>query len=303
MTLQLPPERDLPPHRARDIEAALVDQIVNGPRTARRRWLVPAAAAAAVVVTLGTVVGVLRSTDRDEVTPVASDPPSASVTPSAQASPTPSVEQPTGQMESIVPGCVDSYAYGGPPEDRARTKGARLYNLLGTPSDGVALIYADSMYIYCRIGGDVMAYNAGGGGVGSLHWLPGAYRVDYHEQSTMIADGIATTTVLVGGRATDEVARVTVQVADDVSEAQLQNGTFLATAETSAAAEETSAPGEEAGVPRTKPTKVTVRAYDADGRQLTTSSAKCMKTPDGELIDNDDFKGGLTDCIPAVAWP
>ncbi|GAA3391307.1 hypothetical protein [Cryptosporangium minutisporangium] len=302
MSIQLPPERDLPPYRAREIEAALVEQVVNGAKATRRRWLAPVAAAAAVVVTLGVVVGVLQGGERDEVVPAGSSAPSASP---SQVSPTPSpsrsVEKPTGNMESIVPGCVASYGLGGTPEEKARVKGAKLYNLVGDASDGFALIYTEELYLYCTVGGDVMAYNAGGGPVPSMRWIPSPYRLDVQaSESGRASDGSWRVEHTLAGRMSKDVTRIVVEIAGTSTEAQLSNGTFVAQVEYTKpkpAAEPTS-PGQ------VREAQPKVRAYDAAGKELPAPDfPECIKTPDGQVIQNSDLPGDMTNCAPAVAWP
>ena len=65
MTPPLPPERDLPPARRRELREALIRTVAGQPVKASARWLVPVAAAAAVVAVTGTAVAVtsLRGTD------------------------------------------------------------------------------------------------------------------------------------------------------------------------------------------------------------------------------------------------
>ncbi|GAA0257498.1 hypothetical protein [Cryptosporangium japonicum] len=280
MNLQLPPERDLPPQAFRSIESALITEVTSAPR---RRWLAPVAAAVAVLVTLVVVVGALRSGDEERVRPAAPSP-----------VPTRSVEQPTGKRESIVPGCVASYVLGGTPAEKAGVKGAKLYNLLGTPSDGVALIYAGDYALYCTIGGDVMAYNAGGGPVASMNWIPEPYRIDFQAAGRNVDRDGRTTAVSEyrGGRITKNVARMTLESGGTITEAHLENGTFLVRLEY---------PAHSTG----EPPRPTLRAYDAAGNELPDPGhPECLATPDGRIVDNDDLRSGATTgCAPAAAWP
>jgi len=243
-----------------------------------------------VLVTLVVVVGALRGGDEERVAPATSASPSRVPSPV----PTRSVEQPTGERESIVPGCLASYGLGGTPEQQDLAKSAKLLNLLGTPSDGLALIYAGRYAIYCTIGGDVMAYNAGGGPVVSLDWISDPYRIDFQSGGRNVDRDARTTVVTetMGGRITKDVARMTLESGGTTEEAHLENGTFVVSLEYTVNSLD-------------EPPQPTLRAYDADGKMLPDPGfPKCLKTPDGQIVNNDDLNSGATTgCAPAVAWP
>lgn len=270
MNLQLPPERDLPAHVLREIEAELTTVVTE---RRRPRWLVPVAAAAAVVVLFGVVVGVLRGADEDRVRPS---------TPTSSA---PSL--PLGDPDRIVRECAKAYGDGLPgPVDPAD---AKVYNSVGTLTDGVALIYSDEAVLVCRLGDGRggTRYNPGGGGILAPHLVTAPYQLDYQSAAGLGSDdGTRRSEVLLGGRTTPDVARLTATVGGRTAVIAVRDQTFVAalTFDADLTAD------------------LVLRAYDANGNALSEPPAPyCLTTPDGKRLGAAPPSG--EQCAPTVAWP
>jgi hypothetical protein len=272
VNLQLPSERDLPEQVLRQIEAELVATVEDGNDTAGWRWPAPVAAAATVLVTLGVVVGVVHGSGPDRAKPAAS-----ASSRSAQQG------LPAGVADRIVSGCAKAYGNGIPGP--VALADAKLYNLNGTPSKGVALIYSDKAVLVCLIGGGAMPYNPGGGGILARNLVTPPYQVDYQSESGSGRVGQLTTHLLIGGRVTPEVTRMTLTVAGKTTEIPVRDHTFVADIKYSGSG-----------------AKTILRAYDAHGKLLAEPAPQiCLTTPDGRRL-GDAPPAGKT-CAPTVAWP
>ncbi|MFG1925975.1 hypothetical protein [Cryptosporangium sp. NPDC048952] len=161
-----------------------------------------------------------------------------------------------------------------------------LYNLVGTPDKGWALIYSRARVLVCELNGDGGPYNAGGGGgeplAESLNWVPVPFQVD--DDSAGIREGNGSYRV-VAGRVAPGTRGVTVTVGNQTQWAQTVNGTFLVAFDTK----------------RTSAAAPRISAVTADGiADPGENSPPCLLTPDGHRIDLDG--SNATRCAPAVRW-
>jgi hypothetical protein len=198
--------------------------------------------------------------------PAVSAGPAASRTPSqpAEHSPTPTYSpKPSPDRSAIVPGCMKSLnpaSVGVPAADIA---GPKLYNLTGTPTKGLALIYTKAYMLFCIIGGDVEAYNAGGGPIQNLHWIPAPVRVDRSDESILVNEaGTSRATWMLAGRVTSDVRKLSVTIGGVTAAVPVVNGTFIAEIHYLEAD------------PNSRERPV-VRAFDANGKTLGGHHPKC----------------------------
>jgi hypothetical protein len=313
MTPNLPPDRNLPPARHDEIRKELI-RTVNG-RAARpmARWLVPAAAAVAVIAVTGGAVA-LSAPDGGKTAPPAASPTASEPVVNRPAPIIPGIS--ARRAVEITRGCASSYGLRGdqlPPLSGAvPTKGPadpksptpdpyetqlgygvdlRLYNLVNDANGSQALILGTEMVLSCHVDGSTMPYNAGGGSLqGILEWLPGPVGVD-DEGAEAPTQGQFGSEV-VGGRVAPQVRKVTVTFRDTTVTVTPLNGTYLVR----------KLRPKNWVIPEDRVFPV-VRGYDADGKLVGSSPdllKSCYVTPSGEIIGMETRD--KTKCLPAVRW-
>jgi hypothetical protein len=294
--VQLPPERDVPPGSLAITEAHLV-QLVGSRR--EPRWLVPVAAAAAVLAIVAVAVGIQRLSPAHDTTapaapPVAWDPGSTK---------NPRLPGVTAvQARAIVTRCVAHRTWKVPA-----AKNPRIYNLVGTPVKGTALVISDNDLTVCQFigsqfGGESAVFPVRNDAA-KLNWLTAPYSVDYY--SRYVPPGRPQYWEI-AGRVMPEVRSVKVAVLGRVYTAQAVNGTFLLHQDAPA--------GSKLGTSQfDRPESVWL--FDKGGKQITapavsaitfptngllsTIMGMCIKRPDGTLVGRG-VAGAK--CVTGLTW-
>lgn len=290
MTRTLPPERDLPPARERQIRDELI-KTVSGPSTRHRaRWLVPATAAATAIAVAGVGYGVtaLGGDGTGPAQPVATTMAPAP-SPSAAPRPEPVVPGISPQRAlQIAQGCAAAFGPGiEHPAD------LRLYNLVTDAAGTSALVLGSNLGLDCAVGGPVAEYNPGGGRIDNLDWLPGqlapsGVRAAAGEGANG-KYGRRRGVEEISGRVGAGVTNIRVTFRDGTVEVTPLNGTFLARM----------VHPEDWNIPD-RLAEPQVRGYDAAGAEIRPPDPRkeCYVTPTGTVI----FGEATTGCKPAVRW-
>lgn len=306
-TLRPPPEQELPPGRHDALRRQLLDEIAgrrprstSEPRTTRfRRQLMPLAAAAAVLIVIAGVIGVLIGSHRR---------------------PAPALNQPVvpgysgTDLHTIIESCIDelrqaqrSSTSANPVATDLDLDGLRVYNIKADDAGTVALLYAADFSASCSwdaylrhnwlrpeqpSGYRVQPQNP--------HWLPGAASIDA-QLSRAGGDADPTSGFpgsrgyqQVGGRVPSAAARVEVTVDGTTVSVQPVNGTYLATLWFDSKYQ----PVNGATVIRTYDrAEALLGEYTSDSRGPKT----CVVTPEGTRIAGPAPANGRT-CTEAVRW-
>lgn len=275
MTSMLPPTRDLPPGRHTQIRAELERAV--GRR--RSRFAVPILAAAAAVLTVATSVVLLRPgpSDPTPAVQITTSPPPASY----------DLGVPPETVAAIEEGCAKA----------ARVGTAKLRQLVLEESRW-ALLYSENAALSCHLVGN--AYSAGSV-QGDMRWLPGYFSV---EEMISAAGGDVPTAKpadagkrgfhQVGGRVDEKVARVTLSADNQVVDAKVANGTYVARIYYPSTWR----------FPENDRTPV-VRAYDAAGNLLGSSDTSwqtCYENPETGALVGSVRQQPTDQCQPALPW-
>ncbi len=325
MTPNLPPDRDLPPARHDEIRAELIRTVTSRAAKPMARWLVPAAAAAAVIaVTSGAVAFSQHNSGNDR---------SDKIAPAAPR-PFPVIPGLSKQQSlDIAYGCAKSFGVKGkdlPPrtltelERPPRTKSPhpdpsetwsgsgsdlRLYNIVTDAAGTRALIIGSKLMLFCTVdpSNRFMPYNAGGGGgFGLRDWLPGEFSMD-GGGGPGSPDGPGLPVVAdASGRVSSKVAKVTATFGDVTVSTKPINGTYMLRRLYPADWQDPNLKLP-LGSPELPIDEPVVRAYDTNGKLLGVRDSEvpepCYVTPDGEILDKWAHKDtDVKDCKVANPW-
>lgn len=300
---QLPTTPELPSQRYDEIRAELLSSLDRPRRPARRRWPAPAAVGVATAVVIGVVVATGIWSD---------DPPDRKPVGDGSSLHPPVFDEPDGNRDRFEARCREGIARMrtqpgvlSPPteSDGPEPPGIapdfpaadrfRIYNYVNHPESGeLALLYSDNGY-YMPCGAldlslDAISLNLRTNPTG--RWLAG------HVTPSGSNPHVGPHHVMLVGRTSAKVTRVTISVGTDTAEAHIANHTFIGVI----------------GHPESVDPDnvvVTIRGYDASGNLITEwqwggkpTSEECWITPDGTRLSGDDDIPA-NECRPAPEWP
>jgi hypothetical protein len=308
-TVQLPPERELPPGRQAAMRAQILRDIAgtkrgktHSPRALMiRRRLLPLVAAAAVLLVIGATVGVLVASRRER-TPVVERPDRAVVTSDLIV---PGFTR--AELKSLRDACVKdlrgdeeetSMNFGiTPMREQIDVDGLQVYNAASDKHTTIVLLYTTDGRAHCSWDGprtkDLPRQTSSSGyDTNDPRWIPGAASIE--AGSSRESGGKYYDTF--GGRVPASVTRIEATIADGKATATVVNGTYLVTVERS--------------IPPTRDLAARIiRTYDRNGQLIGTytqpairQNDHCVVTPSGQQIEGTK-QTDLTMCTEALPWP
>jgi hypothetical protein len=301
--VQPPPERDVPPAVLAITEAQLVALVG---RRRRSRWLVPVAAAAAVVAVVALGAGAIKlgAAAGDLTHPAhpatsvsglpASPQPSRTRTPPADPGSTthPRVAGLTeAQGDLLAARCMaPGHRTGKAPRN------PKLYYILGSPRHGTALVYAENGLGTCEFKGASIGSSSGHdypeADAPELDWIPGPYAIDDLEGADASVPGGPYT--LIGGRTRPDVRRIEITRDGASATVDVVNGTFLV-----------KLPVDSGGILPDLTVRNVVRLFGQNGmeiRQPAAAGTSCMIVPGKKPLEIGNGDIYAKSCLPAVRW-
>ncbi|UVS77146.1 hypothetical protein [Actinokineospora sp. UTMC 2448] len=227
--IDLPPPRDLPPHRHTRMRAAIVSAVDEPPR---RRWVAPLATATGLTAAVAVAVWIVPT---ERAAPVGTATQPGITTTSTPLTNAPSSGFPglsSEQVRAMERGCalsaLGSDATPSTPGISDTPETVRLRNLLDDDAGRLALIVGNGLMVHCDVdaGGH---YNGGFASFGSgRDDEPGAVTLDLATSSAgERALGRRGARVVAGRVLDDRIARVTVASDGRSADAVVANGTYL----------------------------------------------------------------------------
>jgi hypothetical protein len=284
MNTTLPSDRDLPPHAHARIRGRLELAVTE---RRRRPWLAPALSGLAALVLVAYFAWPGQHGARQ---------PAGPTSPSSTESPAPTVPGVSPERRAQI-----EKACGEKVKDVIFDAGdSVLYQLIKDAAGEGALLYtADGRVTTCRPDDLDQPGSVYGASAGPLDYLPGPVSLDVTHDTTDGGDVVGGKyrghpgVESYAGRATSDVARVTVTTSGATHQAVVVNGTFYVRILHPSDWQH----------PDPQPT-VVVRAYDADGTLLAAvdmenGHAACMRLPDGQVKPEGSDPAT---CVPGVWW-